>query len=115
GILGGAFAVERAEVADGSADVRVVDVAIDVVGAVRLGVQPAANLVGGLAQGAQVTALEQGQPFVRRQAVTVSGFPQDGLDRSTQVGPPGGPDSVRRQAYRNSANQLARAAPGQSG
>ena len=34
------LAVERAEVADGGADVGVVDVAVDVVGAIRLGVQP---------------------------------------------------------------------------
>ena len=44
------LAVEGAEVADGGADVGVVDVAVDVVGAVRLGVQPAADGVGGPAE-----------------------------------------------------------------
>ena len=37
------LAVERAEVADGRADVGVVDVAVDVVGAVRLGMEPPAH------------------------------------------------------------------------
>ena len=44
------LAVERAEVADRRADVGVVDVAVDVVGAIRLGMEPPADRVGGPAQ-----------------------------------------------------------------
>ncbi len=61
GVGVGALAVEGAEIADGGADVGVVDVAVDVVGAVRLGMQPAAHGVGGAAEGGQVAAVEQGQ------------------------------------------------------
>ena len=61
-----ALAVEGAEVAHGRADVGVVDVAVDVVGAVRLGVQPRRDGVGGPAQGVQVLAVEQGQRLRRR-------------------------------------------------
>ena len=60
-----ALAVEGAEVADGGADVGVVDVAVDVVGAIRLGMQPAADGVGGPAQGGQVAAVEQGAALPR--------------------------------------------------
>ena len=62
------LAVERAEVADGGADVGVVDVAVDVVRAVRLGMQPARDGVGGAAQRRQVVRLEQLQAFVRASA-----------------------------------------------
>ena len=48
------LAVEGAEVADRGADVGVVDVPVDVVGAVRLGMEPLADGVGGAAEGEQV-------------------------------------------------------------
>jgi len=47
-------AIEGAEVADRRADVRVVDVAVDVVRAIRLRVQPARSCVGGAADSGQV-------------------------------------------------------------
>ena len=72
-----ALAVEGAEIADGGADVGVVDVAVDVVGAIRLRMQPAADGVGGAAQGRQIVAVEQGDAFVERQALAVNGFLQD--------------------------------------
>ena len=62
----GALAIERAEVADGGADVGVVDVAVDVVGAIRLGMQTATDGVGGPAQGGQVAAVEQGHALLER-------------------------------------------------
>ena len=56
------LAVERAEVADRGADVGVVDVAVDVVGAVRLGVQPHRDRVGGPAELVQVAARNSSTP-----------------------------------------------------
>ena len=53
------LAVEGAEVADGGADVRVVDVPVDVVGAVRLGMEPPADGVGGAAEREQVGLAEE--------------------------------------------------------
>ena len=50
------LAVEGAEVADRGADVGVVDVAVDVVRAVRLGVEPLADRVGGPAEREEVGA-----------------------------------------------------------
>src|SRR5205807_586666 len=55
----------------------VVDVAVDVVGAVRLGVEAAADGVRGPAQGGEVAAAEQGQPLVRRQALAADRPVQD--------------------------------------
>jgi hypothetical protein len=56
------LAVEGAEVADRGADVGVVDVAVDVVGAVRLGVEPAADRVGGVAERQQVGLVSRRAP-----------------------------------------------------
>ena len=63
---------KRAEAAAADADVGVVDVAIDVVGAVGLGVQPPAHGVGGAGQRRQVVRLQQPQPFVGRQPPAAS-------------------------------------------
>src|SRR5262249_18622055 len=71
GIGVAALAVEGTEVADGGADVRVVDVAVDVVGAIRLGMQTASDGVGRAAQGVQVAAVKQGEALVRCQALAV--------------------------------------------
>ena len=63
-------AIERAEIADRRADVRVVDVAVDVVGAVVLGMQPARDLVG--------------RPAERRRgrATPAAASPSSGVSRS---------------------------------
>ena len=55
------LAVERAEIADGRADVGVVDVAVDVVGAIRLGMEPARDGVGSSAHGREIVRLDQSQ------------------------------------------------------
>ncbi len=72
GIVIMALAVKRAEIADGSADVGIVDVPVDVVGPVRLRVETAAHGIGSSAQGHQIAALEQGAAFFRRQPLTVN-------------------------------------------
>ena len=77
------LAVEGAEIADGGADVGVVDVAVDVVGAVRLGMQPAADGVGGAAEVVQVAAIEERRPFVGRQALAGDGFRENAVDHPT--------------------------------
>ena len=74
------LAVEGAEVADGGADVRVVDVAVDVVRAVRLRVQPQRDGVRGPAEFVQVAAREQRDALVRRQPRAVNGFREDAVD-----------------------------------
>ena len=51
--------IEGAEVTDGRADVRVIDVAVDVVGAKRLGMEPAGHGVGSATNRGQVEGLEQ--------------------------------------------------------
>src|SRR5262249_5758753 len=93
-----ALAVEGAEVADGGADVGVVDVAVDVVGAVRLGVEPAADGVGGPAEGVQVAAIEQGDAFLEGEALAVNCPGKNTRDGSSQGSLPGGPVPVRRRA-----------------
>ena len=50
------------------ADVRVVDVAVDVVGAKRLGMQPARDGVGRAAERGQVVRFQQRKPFVAASA-----------------------------------------------
>jgi hypothetical protein len=56
--------VKRAEVANSGADVGVVDVPIDVVGTVVLGVKAFGDCLCRLSEGAQVGALEEDQSFV---------------------------------------------------
>jgi hypothetical protein len=74
------LAVERTEVADRGADVGVVDIAVDVVGAIRLGVQASADGVGGAAQKRQVAASEEREALVGRQPLSLDGFVQDVVD-----------------------------------
>jgi hypothetical protein len=50
-------AIERAEIADRGTGVGVVDVPVDVIRPVRLGMQPPRDGVGGFAQGDQVVRL----------------------------------------------------------
>ena len=71
---------EGAEAAAAGADVRVVDVPVDVVGAVGFWVKATAHRVGGAAQGRQVVRLQQPQPFLGRQPIAAFGFRQDGFD-----------------------------------
>ena len=76
-------AVERAKSQTADTDVRVVDVAIDVVGAVRLGMQPARHGIGRAAQRRQIVRFEQRQPFVGRQRIAGDRFiQQSGNGRS---------------------------------
>ena len=95
GIVG--LAVEGAEVADRGADVRVVDVAVDVVGAVRLRVQPLRDGVGRLPESVQVAAGEELDAFVGREPLAVNGFRQDSLGRRGQV---------RSNGFGNSGSRL---------
>ena len=44
------LAVKRAEIADRRANIRIVDIAVDIVGAIGLGMKPLAHGVGGSAQ-----------------------------------------------------------------
>src|SRR5262245_51412663 len=59
GIAISGLPVEGAEVADSSADIGVVDVAVDVVGAIRFGVQHAAYGIGRTAQSHEVAAVKE--------------------------------------------------------
>src|SRR5207248_456544 len=77
GVVVRGLAVEGAEVTDRGADVGVIDVAVDVVSAVGLGVEPAADGVGGPAQSSEVAAVEQGEALFGSQSSSVNGFPQD--------------------------------------
>ena len=62
--------IERTEIADRRAGVGVVDVAIDIERAVRLGMQPAGHRVGRLTNRLQVVRLEQPHSFFRGQSLT---------------------------------------------
>ena len=59
------LAVEGAEVADGRADIRVVDVAVNVVGSIGLGVQPLTDRLGGAAELEQAGVSDQGRRLPR--------------------------------------------------
>ena len=78
------LAVERAEVADGRADVGVIDVAVDVVGAEGLGMEPPAHQVGGAAQLEERRRPKQLDPLVEAQALAVNGAVQDRGDGGRQ-------------------------------
>ena len=65
GLRRSAGAAECAEAAAADTDVRVVDVAIDVVGAEGLGMEPARRRVGRLPQRGQVARFQQLQPLGR--------------------------------------------------
>src|SRR6516225_8702221 len=96
-----ALAIERAEVANGGADVRVVNVAVYVVSAIRLGVQATANGVGGAAQRWQVAALKERHALFLAEAAAVNGFPQDVANGRCQGSPLDEPGPVRRPACSN--------------
>jgi hypothetical protein len=66
--------VESAEIADGGTDVCVIDVAVDVVGAVVLWVQAAGDFVGGAAEGGEIMGFQQPQTFGRSQPLAGHGF-----------------------------------------
>jgi hypothetical protein len=72
--------VERTEVADGRADVGVVDVPVDVVGAVTLGVQPARDGIGRGPEGGEVVRLQQRESLGRRESLADDGAGEDGVD-----------------------------------
>ena len=76
----GGLAVEGAEVAHGGADVRIVDVPVDVVGPVRFRVQPHRDRVGGPAETVQVPTAHQFEAVGRGQPTAVNGFRQDAVD-----------------------------------
>ena len=100
-----ALAVEGTKVAHGRADVGVVDVAIDVEGAVRLRMQPARDGVGGPAQGVQVLAVEQGTAFVVGESLALDGLVEDGGD-AIHESFSGGALSGKRLAFRGATFQL---------
>jgi len=81
----GALAIKGTKVADCRTDIGVVDVAVDVVGSVRVGVQPAANDIRSAPKCRQVSALEKGHAFVERQPAAINGFAQDARDCGIQV------------------------------
>src|SRR5262245_14527454 len=108
------LAVEGAEVADRGTDVRVVDVAVDVVRAVRLRVQPRGDRVGGPAESVQVVAGEQLDPLVRGEPLAVNGFRQDSRNRRTQGPPLPGPARGRGPARRTGTARPAPAGRGRS-
>jgi hypothetical protein len=64
---------ESTEVADGCADVRVVDISVDVVRSKRLRVAPSAHRVGGTAQFQERGRTKQLEPLVETQAPAVKG------------------------------------------
>ena len=105
------LAVEGAEVADRGADVGVVDVAVDVVGAVRLRVQPRRDGVRrpGRARAGRGTS-NSATPSSKREPAAVSGFRQDAVDAVADQGrhPRGGasPSShgQRRSSWRSPAS-----------
>ena len=66
--------VKRAEVADGGADVGVVDIPIDVVGSVVLGVKTVGDSLCCLAEGTQVGALEEDQSFLAGNTLSCDRF-----------------------------------------
>ena len=70
------WTIERAEVADRRADVRVVDVAIDVVGAIRLRVKAFGHLIRRATKCSEVVAFQQRKPLVLRQPFASDGFIQ---------------------------------------
>ena len=69
-----ALPIEGTEVADGGADIAVVDVAVDIVRAIGFGVEPAANAVSGPAYGCQIATAEQRYAFIRRDALPSTAF-----------------------------------------
>ena len=82
-----ALAVESAEIADGGADVGVVDVAVDVVSAIGLRVEAKADGMGSAAELVDVAALKERGAFVGSQAFTGDGFRENAVDHATLQSP----------------------------
>ena len=102
------LAVEGAEIADGGADVRVVDVAIDVVGAIRLGMKPPRDRVGRPAQRGQIVRFEQAQALGRRQSLAGDGLFQQWFDRTMHRAHL---PTTKREALATAIRHSARPAP----
>ena len=103
------WTIERAEITDRRAGVRVINVAVDIKGAVRLRVKPFGHGVGRLADGDEVVRFENRQPLRRREA-----FAGHRLLEQRRDGRPlgGGVDRVRRfMGYRHAASPAARGPP----
>src|SRR5262245_1319761 len=73
------LAVEGAEIADCRADVRVVNIAVDVVSAIRLGMESPGDAVGGAAKRGQIVAVEESDAFVVVQPFAGDRFVEDYL------------------------------------
>ncbi len=106
--------IERAKIADRRADVRVVDVAVDVVGAKRLGMQPPGDRVGRAAQRGQVVRFDQPQPFVGRQPFAGDGFLKQWRNRGRQDPLPWGTVPAGPPARQTVSIRSARPARGES-
>ena len=78
------LAIERAEIADRRADVRVVDVAVDVVGAIRLRMQPARDGIGRAADRRQIVRFQQPQALVGRSAARRRRLYRESIESSMQ-------------------------------
>src|SRR5208337_1454764 len=78
------LSIESAEIADGGADVGVVDVAVDVVRAVRLGMEPLADGLGRAAKVQQARLMKQCDAFLEGQAAAANGALQDRGDGGRQ-------------------------------
>ena len=105
-------AIEGAEIADRRADVGVVDVAVDVVGAVRLGMQPLADGICGAAKVEQAGLTEQGHTIVEAQAAAVNGVRKIAATVEDKVYSFRGQSEARRPSRRTAANRPAPAPRG---
>src|SRR5262245_26138838 len=74
------FALKGAEIANGRTDIRVIDVAVDVVGAIRLGMQPARDRIGRSAQADQILAIEKLNALIEAEALALNRFRQELID-----------------------------------
>jgi hypothetical protein len=82
--------VERAEVAHRRADVRVVDVPIDVVGAVVLRMQAARDRIGSSPDGGQIVRAQQFDTFIGSQPFTGDSLVENLFDAGRNAGDHGG-------------------------
>src|SRR6185312_4850797 len=83
GIGIGGLPEKGTEIADGGADVGVVDVAVDLVGAIGLRVEAKADGMGSAAELVDVAALKERGAFVGSQAFTGDGFRENAVDHPT--------------------------------
>src|SRR5262249_55218386 len=73
-------AIESTKIANRRTDVGVVDIAVDVVCANRLRMQPPRHRIRSTADGSQVVRLEQSESFLGRESLARNRFVEDGLD-----------------------------------